>query len=559
MEELTEKLNHTTLDPPYQQQEDDIFFSLPGLEAAFQSLLEVVQYPIEHRDKFVHLGIEPPKGVLLYGPPGVGKTHLIRELCKATGAQLTLIQGPEILGPYLGDSERQLREKFTQAQKLCESDPQKASILFIDEIDSIAASRQDGGSSSSGGEGQQGARIVAQLLTLMDGLESRGRLVVVGATNRPNALDAALRRPGRFDREISVDVPDVQARERILAYYTRLMPLHRSVDLRVLAESTNGYVGADISSLCVEAATHAMSKNAQGGIEMADFVWALGHVVASTRRGLTVDVVETRWEDIGGLAQIKETLRRAVQWPLERAHTMQRLGIRPSRGVLLHGPPGCSKTTLARVIATQTRASFFSVNGAALYSAFVGDSEKTLRAVFRQARASAPAVVFLDEIESMVGKRLKESVGDSVQERILSTILNEMDGVDGAMDGVLVVGATNRIDMVDDALLRPGRFDRIVYVPPPDLPARREILGIQVKKMALCSDVDLDLLAQRTERFSGADLANLAREAAMLALRQDICAEEVSMADFDKALLVVQASLKEDVMQFYEAVQREYG
>ncbi|KAJ1822056.1 hypothetical protein LPJ56_001006 [Coemansia sp. RSA 2599] len=542
MDDLTTRLGSMHIDATKHVE------TLPGLESAFQSLLEVVQYPITHRDKFKRLNIEPPKGVLLYGPPGVGKTHMVRELCKTTSASLTVIQGPEILGPYLGESEKQLREKFSEAQEMA-NDDSRASVLFIDEIDSIAINRQE--------SGEQGARLVAQLLTLMDGLRGRGRLVVVGATNRPDSLDPALRRPGRFDREISIDVPDQSAREKILRHCTRRMPLDRSVDFQVLAESTNGYVGADISSLCVEAATRAVDR--RGPVGMGDFVDAMGRMVASTKRGLGIDVAKTRWEDVGGLGQIKEKLQQAVQWPLERAQTMRRLGITPPRGVLLYGPPGCSKTTLVKVIATQTRASFFSLSGASIYSPYVGDSEKAVREVFRKARASAPSVLFFDEIETMVGKRSAESTGDSVQERILSTMLNEMDGVDGMLDGVLVIGATNRVDMVDAALLRPGRFDRVLYVPPPDERARREILGIRARRMALADDVDMDRLARCTEGFSGADLANLAREAAMLALRRDLVASSVTMDDFDRAMGVVQPSLNPEMMSFYKDISQQFS
>ncbi|KAJ2069474.1 hypothetical protein GGH13_004512 [Coemansia sp. S155-1] len=510
------------------------FLSPPGLEDAFQSLLEVVQYPLVHSMAFAHMNVEAPKGVLLYGPPGVGKTHLVRAISTHCNAKLTVIQGPEILGPYLGDSERRLREKFASAQS-----EEGASILFIDEIDSLAPSRTGTGSNT---------RLVAQLLTLMDGLKTRGRLVVIGATNRPNALDSALRRPGRFDREISIDVPDQQARSRILQHYLQRMP--GTVDIEQLASATIGYVGADLSALCREAALLAISRRSP--LTMADFAIAMRTMTASTRRGLGVDVAETKWSDVGGLSDVKLRLRQAVEWPTTHKTTMERLGVRPPRGILLYGPPGCSKTTLVKVLATQTGATFISINGAALYSSFVGDSERTLRDVFRRARSATPAIVFFDEIEAIVGKRLAESKGDSVQERILSTMLNEMDGVQ-SMDGVLVVAATNRIDMIDSALLRPGRFDRILYVPPPDRQARVEILGMAKH------NVDVDVVADLTEGFSGADLSNLSREAALLALRENLDASVVGMTHYQRALGFVQPSLKSDLMEYYSRMQSEYN
>ncbi|KAJ2475884.1 hypothetical protein EV174_005117, partial [Coemansia sp. RSA 2320] len=515
----------------------------PGLESAFQSLLEVVQYPITHAAEFAHLKVDAPKGVLLYGPPGVGKTQLVLSVSKYCGAQLTVIQGPEIVGPYLGDSERRLRERFATAR-----DGVGPRILFIDEIDSIAASRQAGG----------GGRLVAQLLTLMDGLEqqTRGGLVVIGATNRPNALDAALRRPGRFDREISIDIPSPQARLRILQHYLRRMP-DGGLSLAGLSEMTAGYVGADLAALCREAGGQAIVQRRP--VTMDDFGRAMRTVTASTRRGLAVEVADTQWSDVGGLDDIKRKLRQAVEWPTVHREAMARLGIRPPRGILLFGPPGCSKTTLVRVLATQTRATFVSVNGAGLYSAYVGDSERTLRDVFRRARAAAPAIVFLDEVDAIVGKRLAQSRGDSVQERILSTLLNEMDGMTGtADDGVLVVGATNRIDMIDSALLRPGRFDRVLYVPPPDLRGRMEILRISSRKGGL-AEGEVAELAAATEGFSGADLRNLAREAALLALRQDMEARAAGMQHYRAVLAGMQASLKSDLMEYYAQMQREYG
>ncbi|KAJ2776482.1 hypothetical protein H4R18_005651 [Coemansia javaensis] len=541
---------------------------LPGLEEAYRSLVEVVQYPIQHAEAFRRLNVEAPRGVLLYGPPGVGKTRLVEAVARHAGALLEVVQGPEILGPYPGESEQRLRARFRAAQDGARRQPGRASILFIDEIDSIAPKREAGPLGGGGGGGGAAARLVAQLLTLMDGLESRGRLVVVGATNLPNALDPALRRPGRFDREIRIDVPNQIQRRQILAYYTRRMPLAGRLSLDGLAEVTNGYVGADIAALCREAASHAVIARLGGGgggrehgVAEADFRAAMARVVPSTKRGLGIDVARTAWADVGGLAGVKLKLQQAAEWPLTRAAAMARLGVRAPRGVLLFGPPGCSKTTLVKVVATQTHATFLSINGAALYSPYVGDAERTLRETFRAARTATPAVVFFDEIEAMVGKRAlggSASAGDSVQDRILSTLLNEMDGIEPA-DGVLVVGATNRIDMLDAALLRPGRFDRIVYVPPPDAAARREILRIRARAMPLGPDVDIAALADRTHGFSGADMANLSREAALLALRQRIDAQRVDMCHFEAALLAMQPSLTPEMMRYYDDVQRRYA
>ncbi|KAJ1956548.1 hypothetical protein EC988_001289 [Linderina pennispora] len=542
MDTLADKLAGTHIGPV-----DD--GALPGLEDAYRSLLEVVSYPILHSDKFKHLNIEPPKGVLLYGPPGVGKTHLVRSIATSTNATLTTIHGPEILTPFLGDSERLLREKFSTALHTQQNG--RPAIVFIDEIDSIAPHRQQ----NAGME----ARMVAQLLTLMDGLKGRGRLVVIGATNRPNALDPALRRPGRFDREISIDVPNQIARAKILHHYLQAMPIE-NIDIAGLAESTNGYVGADLSALCREAAMQAIRTKGKGKVTQRDFAMAMRHVQPSTTRGVGIDVAETTWTDVGGLKDTKLKLIQAVQWPLEHSQVMHRLGVTPPRGILMYGPPGCSKTTLVKIIATQTKATFLSVNGAQLYSPYVGDAEKTVRELFKRARAASPSVIFFDEIEAIVGKRMFETnaKGDSVQERILSTMLNEMDGVE-VTSNVLVIGATNRIDMVDAALLRPGRFDRIIYVPPPDRAARKEILEIRARRMPLNAAVDFDVLADLTQGFSGADLANLSREAAMIALRENIDESRVSMEHFDRAMKAVQPSLKADLMEYYGRMQREFG
>ncbi|KAJ1675752.1 hypothetical protein EV182_000650 [Spiromyces aspiralis] len=362
----------------------------------------------------------------------------------------------------------------------------------------------------------------------MDGLEARGRLIVIGATNRPNALDPALRRPGRFDREIHIEIPDVDARRAILSHYASRLPLSDEVSIDTIARITNGYVGADLAALCRTAATFTVQRRLRAPsmtslVTMQDFFDAMKTVPPSVRRGYTVNVAETKWSDIGGMDHVKKKLIQVIEWPIMYGDTIKRLGLRPARGILLYGPPGCSKTTLVKVVATQSNASFFSINGAALYSSYVGDSERI--ELFHKARASSPAIIFLDEVDTIVGSRDFSGTGsnsgsDGVQERILSTLLNEMDGVEDAKN-VLVVGATNRPDMLDPALLRPGRFDRLIYVPPPDETARLEIFKIQTKKAHLAGDIDLEQLARQTELYSGADVANLCKEAAMAALRED--------------------------------------
>ncbi|KAJ2092254.1 hypothetical protein IW138_001325 [Coemansia sp. RSA 986] len=511
----------------------------------------------KHQAKFEHLGIEAPKGVLLYGPPGVGKTRLVQKIAELTNSHLTVVQGADIVGPYLGESEKKLRDVFAQAQRKVTD--HRASILFIDEIDALAGNRE------KQQQGNVGVRVVAQLLTLMDGVESRGRLVVVGATNLPNSLDPALRRPGRFDREVHVDVPGTEARLAILRYYTRGMALGDDVDLHKLAGLTSGYVGADIGALCREAAVAVIGLQLKEGLSgdqavgMREFTEAMKHTVPALRRGLAIDVGDTRWQDIGGLDELKQTMQRVFDWPQNHQAAMHRLGVHPVRGILMYGPPGCSKTTVVKALAHQEEVSFFSINGASIYSPYVGDAERTVRRVFRQARAASPSVVFFDEIDAIVGKRQQGTQGDAVQERMLSTMLNEMDGVE-ATHGVLVVGATNRIDMLDPALLRPGRFDKIVYVPPPDHAARMAILRIKMRAMpADLSNADVDALATRTEGYSGADLDNVCREAALLALRHDIHATSVGWGHFEHALGVVEPSLTAQVMLPYNQAHASFG
>ncbi|KAI8092750.1 P-loop containing nucleoside triphosphate hydrolase protein [Halteromyces radiatus] len=521
-----------------------------GLEKAYDSLIEMVSYPFIYQDWIETLGIECPKGILLYGPPGVGKTFLVSSVAKTCDAQLMVIQGPELYGPYVGESEDKLRQQFDLAQRMT-LESNKPVILFIDEIDALTPRREQAQSHEN--------RMVAQLLTLMDGVKSRGKLIVVGATNRPNAIDPALRRPGRFDREISVDAPDVNTRYKLITSQLRTMPLDSSIDINYLAHCTNGFVAADITSLCREAALHAVQRkqiefDTSNSVNLNDFKVALSKVGPSLQRGFQVNVEATRWEDVGGLKQVKKQLKQAVEWPLIHKDAFTRLGLKPPRGILLYGPPGCSKTTLVKVIASSSGASFLSINGAQLYSPYVGDSEKVVRTTFQRARASAPAIIFLDETEAIVGKRNMgnggTTSGDSVQERILSTLLNEMDGVESA-ESVLVVGATNRPDMLDAALMRPGRFDRLIYVPPPDPDARLEVLQIHTRNIPLAEDVDLQVIALMTEMYTGADLQNVCREAAMMALRRNPDTQYVTMSDFEESLATIPPSITTSMLTSY--------
>ncbi|KAJ3040816.1 hypothetical protein HDV00_010431 [Rhizophlyctis rosea] len=537
----------------------------PGLEKAYASLLEVVTYPLLHAELVARMGIEVPKGVLLYGPPGVGKTLLVSTIAQACGAKLFTIHGPEVFGAYIGDSERHLRDKFNEAREVAVTSKCPC-ILFIDELDALTPHRSNAQ--------QHESRVVAQLLTLMDGISSRGRLIVIGATNRPNAIDPALRRPGRFDREVSIDVPSEEARLAILKGILKDMPVDPEVDIAKLAKETNGYVGADLAAMCRETALHAV-QNWRGGesnpkIPPSSFAHALHTTSASTLRTTCISVDRVTWSDIGGLDDVKQKLQQAVEWPIIYRDTFKRLGLASPRGVLLYGPPGCSKTTLVKVIASTSGASFHSVNGAALYSPFVGDSEREIRTTFARARASAPSIIFFDEVDAIVGKRSLEKSsggggggggrgGDSVQERVLSALLNEMDGIEAAR-GVLVVGATNRPDMIDAALMRPGRFDRILYVPPPSQSARHQILKIYTKSMPISPAVDLEVLSgDLTERYTGADLKGVCREAAMEALRESLGGGFVEARHFEAALKAISPTLSDEMVRQYRQFEKRFG
>jgi transitional endoplasmic reticulum ATPase len=495
-----------------------------GLRPVIQKVREMIELPLRHPELFERLGVEAPKGVLLHGPPGTGKTLLARAVASETNANFLSIGGPEIMSKYYGESEERLRDVFKEAQ---ENAP---SIIFIDEIDSIAPKREEV-------TGEVEKRVTSQLLSLMDGLQSRGKVVVIGATNRPNAIDPALRRPGRFDREIEIGVPDRDGRLEVLEIHTRGMPLAEDVDLKKLADVTHGFVGADLESLAKEAAIRALrrilpeinleAQSIPGDIlnkiivKMADFQDALKEVEPSAMREVLVEIPDVTWDQVGGLQDVKEELREAVEWPLKYPDLFAQLNATPPKGLLLYGPPGTGKTLLAKAVAHESESNFISVKGPELLNKFVGESEKAVREVFRKARQASPCIIFFDEIDSVAPTR-GSSVGDShVTERVISQFLTEMDGLE-ELRNVVIIAATNRPDIIDSALLRPGRFDRLLFVPPPDLEARKQIFKIHTRKTPLADDVNLDDLARKTDGYTGADIASLANTGVMLALREHI-------------------------------------
>jgi transitional endoplasmic reticulum ATPase len=544
-----------------------------GLQDAIQKVREMVELPMKHPELFQRLGIEPPKGVLLHGPPGCGKTLLAKALANETNAHFISISGPEIMSKFYGESEARLREMFKEAE---ENAP---SIIFIDEIDAIAPKREEV-------TGEVERRVVAQLLALMDGLEARGRVVVIGATNRPNALDPALRRPGRFDREIEIGVPDRQGRLEILQIHTRGMPLAENVDLKKLADMTHGYSGADLAALCKEAAMRALRRilpqidlEAESipaevlnkiSVTMEDFLDAFKDIEPSAMREVAIEVPEVRWEDIGGLKEVKQELQQAVEWPLKYPEIFSHAKANPPRGILLFGPPGTGKTLLAKAVATESEANFISVKGPELLSKWVGESERAVREVFRKARTAAPAIIFFDEIDAIAPVR-GGGYGDShVTERVISQLLTELDGIE-ELKNVVVIAATNRPDIVDPALLRPGRFDRLIYVPIPDEEARKEILKIHLKGKPLASDVDINTIARETEGYTGADLAAVANTATMIAIQEYLAkhgsSEEakkkveelkISMKHLREVLKKVKPPSKTE-LKIYEEFAKRYG
>jgi len=529
-----------------------------GLSQIVPKIREMIEVPLRHPEIFERLGVEPPKGVLLHGPPGTGKTLIAKAVANESGANFISLAGPEIFSKWYGQTEENLRKVFEDAEK------NAPSIIFIDEIDAIAPKREQV-------TGEVERRTVSQLLTLMDGLKLRGKVIVIAATNRVNSLDPALRRSGRFDRELEIPVPDKQGRKEILQIHTRHMPLEKGVDLNKLAEITYGYVGADLAGLAKEAAMHALrrvipevSALREGEplpkdvleklkVTKEDFDYALRIVQPSAMREVLVEIPRVKWEDVGGLEEVKQSLKEAVEWPLKNPESFKKIGIRPPRGILLYGPPGCGKTYIVQALANEAGVNFIAVKGPELLSKWVGESERHVRDVFRRARQVAPSIVLFDEIDALAPKR-GLSIGTRVTEQVVSQLLTEMSGI-SELEGVVVVATTNRPDILDSALLRPGRFDRLIYVPAPNEKARIEIFKVHTRNMPL-KKVDLKKLAKETEGYSGADIEALSREAAMFALRDAVKdkkeAKEITSKHFGKALKKVRPSITEDMFAKYQ-------
>ncbi len=539
---------------------DVTYDDVGGIGDTVRQLREMVELPLRYPELFTRLGVDPPKGVLLHGPPGTGKTRLARAVANESEASFFTINGPEIMGSAYGESERRLREIFEEATKAAPS------IVFIDEVDSIAPKRIEV-------HGEAEKRLVAQLLTLMDGLQARANVVVIAATNRPDAIDEALRRPGRFDREIVIGVPDEAGRREIIAIHTRGMPLAEGVDLRELARVTHGFVGADLAALTREAAIEAVRRimpqldlEAQTippkvldalSVTREDFVAALKRVHPSAMREVMVQVPNVGWDDVGGLGAAQEKLREGVELPLRQPDAFRRLGIRPAKGFLLYGPPGTGKTLLAKAVAKEAEANFIAITSSDLLSKWYGESEQQIARLFARARAVAPCVIFIDEIDSLVPARGNSPGEPQATSRVVNTILAEMDGME-ELQSVVLIGATNRPALVDPALLRPGRFDELIYVGTPDRAGREHILRIHTARMPLAADVDLAGVAAETERFTGADLEDVVRRAGLTAIRRaGAQVGEVTAADFTEALGDARATVTAEMEEEYMALQGE--
>ncbi len=535
-----------------------------GLNDQLSKVREIIELPLKHPELFERLGIRPPKGVLLYGPPGTGKTLIARAVANESGANFFPINGPEIMSKYYGQSEQKLREIFTNAED------KEPSIIFIDEIDSIAPKREEV-------QGEVERRVVAQLLTLMDGLKERGHVIVIGATNRIDAVDPALRRPGRFDREINIGVPDKKGRKEILSIHTRAMPFSMEEEERAkfideIADLTYGFVGADLAALARESAMNALRRYLpeidldkpipteileRMEVNPDDFREALKTIEPSSLREVMAEIPDIHWDDIGGMENVKRELRESVELPLLRPDVFKKFGIRAPKGFLLYGPPGVGKTLLAKAVANESNANFISVKGPEVLSKWVGESEKAVREIFKKAKQVAPSIVFLDEIDSIAPRRGGNS-DSGVTERIVNQLLTSMDGVE-VLQGVVVIGATNRPDILDTALIRAGRFDKMIYIPPPDRDARLQILKVHTKNMPLAPDVNLEKIADLTDGYVGADLENLCREAGMMAYRSDPDANSVTQGNFLDAMKTIRPSVDDEVIRFYENLSKNMG
>ena len=531
-----------------------------GLEDEVKKLREMVELPLRHPEIFERLGVESPKGVLLHGPPGTGKTLIAKAVANESEANFILVNGPELTSKFYGETEKRVRDVFQEAEK------NAPSIIFIDEIDSIAPKRDET-------YGEVERRMVSQLLTMMDGLKGRGKVIVIGATNRVNALDPALRRPGRFDREITIGVPNKKGRLNILKIHTRNMPLAKDVNLERLADVTHGFVGADISALAKEAAMSALRRvlpsiNLKETKEFPkefldklittdkDFKDALKIVRPSALREVLIESPNVHWEDVGGLEDIKQELKEAVEWPLKHPHVFSTMGIRAPRGILLYGPPGTGKTQIAKAVANETEANFIYIKGPELISKWVGESEKGIRKIFEKARQASPCIIFFDEIDAIAYHRGLDE-GSRPTERMVNQLLTEMDGLEELHD-VVVVAATNRIDMIDPGLLRPGRFDKILSTRLPDEKSRESIFAIHTRNMPLADNIKIKELAKRTENYAGADIEAVCRESALIALRKNIETRKVAMENFEEAIEKIKPSIREEDLKRYRELEENY-
>jgi transitional endoplasmic reticulum ATPase len=542
-----------------------------GLTEEIKKIREMVEIPMKHPEIFEKLGVEPPKGVLLHGPPGTGKTLLAKAVATETEANFILLNGPEIMSKFYGESEKKIRDIFDEAQKTAPT------IIFIDEIDAIAPKREDV-------NGEVERRVVSQILTMMDGLKNRGRVIVVGATNRVNALDPALRRPGRFDREIEIGVPGKKGRTQVLKIHARGMPLDKSVDINKLASLTHGFVGADLESLTKEAAMNVLRqflpKLKLGEeekipteilekliIKQSDFMDALKSVRPSAMREILVETPNTSWDDIGGLDKTKQELKEAVEWPMKYPESFTRMGIRPSKGILLYGPPGTGKTLLAKAIAKESEANFIQIKGPSLLSKWVNNSHKGIEKIFEKARQVSPCIILIDEIESVASKRNTENASGQEGTKVLNQLLSDMDGLEDLKE-ILIIGTTNRPDMLDPAIMRPGRFDKILLVNAPEESGREKIIEIHTQKMPLGKDNKkfekeertelIQRIAKKTVGYTGADIENLVRESAMTSLRESMDSEIVTEEHFEIALKKTQPSVSDSTIKVYKKVEENF-